>query len=411
MAGVWVWEKWIDLSRFLGDSMMIDIKSPDEKSMDELASLREKLAEAEEVLQAIRNGSVDALVVSGRHGDRTYTLKGADYTYRVLIETMTEGAVILSEEGTVLYCNGRFAEMIQTRSENVIGASMSGFIEPSQKDRFAAILKRASFEGIRNEMRIRPRMGDALPVLFSMRSLATGEVKSLCIVVTDLTQQKKSEQKLKAFAETLQQKNKELSRRAEQLARLSSELTLSEQRERRRFAKILHDHLQQMLVGAKFGLETIVQRVASKHRHPLEQIVGMLKESLDTSRSLTVELCPPILYERGLIPALEWLSRWMKEKHGLDVALDADARAVPEEEGMTVLLFEAVRELLFNVVKHAGVDSARVEMVRKNGEDLKITVSDQGAGFDSKNLWESTDPNSGGFGLFSIRERLSLLGG
>ncbi|RJQ55333.1 MAG: response regulator [Desulfobacteraceae bacterium] len=390
---------------------MTEIKPSDKSFLSEVAHLTGKLAEAEEVLNAIRDGRVDAVVVSGPRGDRIYTLKGADYTYRVLIETMTEGAVILAEDGTILYCNGRFAEMVQTPIENVMGKSMIDFVGISEKDRFNDILKRASAHNIRDEMRIHPGGSHPIPVLLSMRSLSTEEMKSVCMVVTDLTRQKQSEQKLKAFAEALQYKNKELSRRAEQLSRLSSELTLSEQRERQRFAKILHDHLQQMLVGAKLGLETIALRVTPEHRQPLRHIAELLKESLDASRSLTVELCPPILYEGGLVQALEWLSRWMKEKHRLEVALDADARAVPEGESMKVLLFEAVRELLFNVVKHAGVDSAQVEMIRKDGEDLKITVSDQGAGFDSKNLWESTDPNSGGFGLFSIRERLSLLGG
>jgi PAS domain S-box-containing protein len=382
-----------------------------DKSQDEVAKLRERLAEAEEVLNAIRNGRVDALMVSGMQGDQVYTLKGADYNYRVLIETMTEGAVILSEEGTILYCNGRFAEIVRAPIENVIGGFMSDFVAAFDKNRFAATLKRAVFEGIRDEVCIHSKGGNRMPVLISMRSLSTDEMNSICMVVTDLTQQKNSEQKLKVYADELHRKNIELGIRAEQLSRLSSQLTLAEQVERRRLAKILHDHLQQLLVAAKIGLETFSMRIAPEQQQQVKDISGLLKESIETSRSLTVELCPPILYESGLNQALEWLSSWMKEKYEFDVDLEVDPRAVPENENMRILLFEAVRELLFNVFKHAHVDSARVEMIREDEKYLKIVVSDQGDGFDSKNLEQNSNLNSGGFGLFSLRERLSLMGG
>jgi PAS domain S-box-containing protein len=381
-------------------------------SEDKIAELREKLAEAEEVLSAIRNGRVDALMVSGSGGEMVYTLKGADYNYRILIETMTEGAIILTKDGLILYCNSRFAEMVKAPIEYVIGGSMSDFIEVFDKKRFAAILRQAVFETIREEVCIYSKNGDPLPVLLSLRPLSYGEMKSICMIVTDLTQQKKSEQKLKDNADELHNKNIELNNRAEQLSRLSSQLTLSEQFERRRLAKILHDHLQQLLVAAKIGVETIFsQRTAEEQPKQVKEIVGLLTESINVSRSFTVELCPPILYESGLSQALEWLSSWMNEKHRFHVDLVIDKTAVPINENMRILLFESVRELLFNVFKHAGVDSARVELIRKDEEYLKVIVSDEGVGFDSTKIGQISNSNSAGFGLFSIRERLSLMGG
>jgi PAS domain S-box-containing protein len=383
-----------------------------DSSEDKIAKLREKLAEAEEVLSAIRSGRVDALMVSGSRGEMVYTLKGADYNYRILIETMTEGAVILTKEGLILYCNSRFAEMVKAPIEYVIGGSITDFIEVFEKNRFAAILRQAVAETIREEVCIYSKNGDPIPALLSLRPLSHGEMKSICMIVTDLTQQKKSEQKLKDNADELHNKNIELSMRAEQLSRLSSQLTLSEQFERRRLAKILHDHLQQLLVAAKIGVETIFsQRTAEEQQKQVKEIVGLLSESINASRSLTVELCPPILYESGLSQALEWLSSWMNEKYQFHVDLVVDKTAVPTNENMRILLFESVRELLFNVLKHAGVDSAQVELMREDEEYLKVIVSDEGTGFDSKKIDKNSYPNSGGFGLFSIRERLSLMGG
>jgi PAS domain S-box-containing protein len=382
-----------------------------ESCEDEITRLKERLAEAEDVLSAIRKGRVDAVMVSGPHGDMVFTLKGADYNYRVLIETMTEGATIISEDGTILYCNSRFAEMVKVPIEYVISASMSDFIEVFDKNRFAAMLKKAVIEPVREEVYIRSKDSDPIPVLLSLRSLSSVEMKSICMVVTDLTPQKKAEQKLKEYADELHKINIELSIRAEQLSRLSSQLTLSEQLERRRLAKILHDHLQQLLVAAKIGLETIFQRPPKEQQKHVTEIAELLSESINASRSLTIDLCPPILYESGLGQALEWLSSWMKEKYRFHVDLKREETPIPMRENMKILLFESVRELLFNAFKHAGVGAAQVELIRENENYLKMIVSDQGAGFDVKNLEKNCDPNTGGFGLFSMRERLSLLGG
>ncbi len=388
---------------------MADIKDFNATLQDKIAQSGVMPSEAEQILEAIREGRIDALVVSGNEGERVYTLKGADHVYRVLIESMTEGAVILSEDGTILYCNGRFAEMVEAPIERVIGGSLHDFVVTSEKERLPGLLKQALDQNVRVEMQIGHDPEDPLPVLVSMRSLLAGELKSVCMLVTDMTEQKQAEQKLTTYADALQQINTELSSRTEQLARLSSELTLSEQRERRRLAKILHDHLQQLLVGSRLGLEILSESVGPEQRPSVEKITDLLRESLDTTRSLTVELCPPILYEGDLIKALQWLCRWMLAKYGVTVHLQADPRAIPEGDSLLELLFESVRELLFNSVKHAKVKTVCVALSRE-GKHLKIVVSDQGAGFDLQIL-QSNHGQDAGFGLFSIRERLSLLGG
>jgi CheY-like chemotaxis protein len=117
------------------------------------------------------------------------------------------------------------------------------------------------------------------------------------------------------------------------------------------------------------------------------------------------------LYEAGLAAGLAWLARWMHEKHGLTVSVRLDERAATEREDVTVLLFQSVRELLFNVVKHADVNEASVTLARTDDDTLRITVSDRGKGFDSAASINAEDDDGAGFGLFSIRERLSLMGG
>jgi signal transduction histidine kinase len=202
-----------------------------------------------------------------------------------------------------------------------------------------------------------------------------------------------------------------LERRTVQLQALAAELTRAEQRERRRLAQLLHDHLQQLLVAARHRLRILQgnsQDIAVAGA--AKEVDAILEQCLCESRLLTIELSPPVLYLAGLSAALVWLGDQMCERHGLAVTVQSDREAEPVDESIRLLLFQAVRELLFNVVKHARVDRARVTMTRTPSRETRIEVFDAGAGFDPSHVEASAGPD-GGFGLFSIRERLGLLGG
>jgi signal transduction histidine kinase len=144
-------------------------------------------------------------------------------------------------------------------------------------------------------------------------------------------------------------------------------------------------------------------------RETLDGTDGILLEAVESSRTLAIELCPPALYELGLVPALQWLGKRMFEQHELEVRIDADLHEEMQDQDLRSFCFEAVRELLFNVVKHSGVCRARVDLQR-SGDFLRIDVSDAGVGFDPRGLCPS-DTESLEFGLLTIRERFSSLGG
>jgi DNA-binding NarL/FixJ family response regulator/anti-sigma regulatory factor (Ser/Thr protein kinase) len=199
-----------------------------------------------------------------------------------------------------------------------------------------------------------------------------------------------------------------LRERSDRLRELASEVTLAEHRERHRLGLVLHDGLQQLLVGASYQLGSLERTKDKDVQRTVAEVSRLISSSIEMSRSLTAELSPPILLAGGLGPALQWLACWMKEKHGLAVELEASDEADGVSEDVSILLFQATRELLFNVVKHAGVKKAAVQIVRENNE-VKVTVADEGSGFTTRGEAEGT--NAVGLGLFSVRERLDYFGG
>jgi signal transduction histidine kinase len=246
-----------------------------------------------------------------------------------------------------------------------------------------------------------------------MRS-ESGELQGATAIAQDITLRKQAVEELRQARDLLEvrveQRTEELRERNDQLRRLAAELTRGEQRERARMARLLHDHVQQLIVAAKMRVEVITRGLKGSEKEELDKVISLMSESLESSRSLAAELSPPVLSE-GLAPALEWLSKvWMRDKHDLNVLLDLDRRIDANGEEMRGLVFLAVRELLFNVVKHAKVQEATVSLAANDATTLRVTVADGGKGFDPKIL-EGAAGKRKGLGLLTVSERIEMLGG
>jgi PAS domain S-box-containing protein len=248
-----------------------------------------------------------------------------------------------------------------------------------------------------------------------------GQIPGFVVLVNDIGAAKRAEQALRESEERLRALNRDLERRvsertaevterAAQLQALAAELTMAEERERRRLAQLLHDHLQQLLVGAKIRTAVISRKVQDTQvQQELARLSSLLHDAIQESRSLTAQLSPPILYDAGLGPALLWLSRWIEGNHGISVNVEVDSEAEPTSMEVRAFLFQACRELLLNVVKHARVDAADVRLRLVETGVVELVVEDRGKGWEHGTA--AAGPPSGGFGLFSIRQRLEHLGG
>jgi len=267
-------------------------------------------------------------------------------------------------------------------------------------------LESGAREAISEEVAIRCASGRYLPANVQARAMRWEKREGAARIVGvahDLSARRRIEQELeegRILAE----------RRAEELQRLALELTESEERERRRLARILHDELQQYLAAAKLKLSGVEGVSRAEFRQVSREASELLDRAIGVSRSLTSELSPAVLYNAGLSAALAWLGEWMERHHELAVEVCTDGAAEPQSSGVRILLFQAARELLFNVVKHSGARRAVLSLQRQEDDRLILGVSDHGKGFDPGALAGRKGVERG-FGLLSISERLQLLGG
>jgi len=215
-------------------------------------------------------------------------------------------------------------------------------------------------------------------------------------VQKDITERKQAEQELAAYKE--------------QLRALTSQLALAEEQERRRIAGDLHDHIGNELAVSRIKLRTLRDMIDSSDVGPsIDEILGLLDQTIQHSRLLTFELSPPALYQFGLDAAVEGLVRRHQESYGIVCEFVNDGSPRLLEENARIHLFRAIRELLANVAKHAHASRVRVSLGTEE-DKLVVAVEDNGVGFDSSQV-RSAGRGTDGFGLFNIGERLNQLGG
>ncbi len=309
------------------------IKTPQPVS-DETVNLKSRLEETEETLRAIRQYMVDAFVVTRSGGTEVVTLGDSEFPYRMMVESMNEGAVTLIPDGTIFYCNSRFGEMVQMDSEKLIGIRFQDLIMPEEQKTFEALFTKAGRNGSRGEFSLKTSGGNCIPVQLSIYELEGDTTGGISIIATDISEQVQAEAKIRTLA---------------------SQLAVAEQEERHRISQILHDDLQQRLFAIKTQLTFLVNdndqsRNPSSMKEELKQIQRWLSDAIGITRSLSVDLSPVILQGEGLAEAVMWLSAQMKDRHGLQVQIDAKDSLSQLDSHMRMVLFQTIRDFLFNVV-------------------------------------------------------------
>lgn len=347
-------------------------------------------------------------------------LRESEQQYRTLFESIDQGfctiEVLFDEQHEpvdyrYLLVNPAFAA--QTGLRDVVGRRMREIV-PQHEDQWYRIYGTIASTGEPLRFEKEARALGRYYEIYAWRMGPPSEQK-VAVLFNDITERKASQARLEQFADELErmvsERTSELVVSQEQLRALATQLNLAEQRERTRLAAELHDHLAQMLVLVRLRLGQAKVGPLSHSVQMIKQAEEVVDESLTYTRNLVAELSPPVLHEFGLFTALRWLGEQMQRYH-LTVTVRIEA---PDEvklpESQAVLVFQSVRELLLNTVKHAG--SKRASIVAAGGEgELKIVVVDRGVGFDPITLSSPhSTAMSSKFGLFSIRQRMEALGG
>ncbi|MCB0197609.1 MAG: PAS domain S-box protein, partial [Anaerolineae bacterium] len=231
----------------------------------------------------------------------------------------------------------------------------------------------------------------------SLLRKTTGEPDYFVSVIEDITQRKQTEQQLQAYQHKLKL--------------LAAELTLAEERERRRIAADLHDGVGQTLTSARIQLALAsVATTETKVTGILSNVSDTIGHVIEEIHDMVFELTSPLLDEIGLAASLaDWLKEQVEKKHGLRTQFFGPGQSLALSDDVQTILFRNVRELLTNVIKHAKASKVRVRLDKEDDKAV-VTVQDNGQGFDPQATITEAD-REGRFGLFSIRERMSDLGG
>jgi PAS domain S-box-containing protein len=302
--------------------------------------------------------------------------------------------------------------------EDTNGLSWTDIVHPDDQAQAAETYRRAVSDHARFEASFRCRRRDGVYRWMRTVGMPTlspaGGLLGYLGASFDLTESKEAEERLQRWSVDLEravnQKTDELLRSQTHLRALAAELNLTEQRERKRLATELHDYLAQLLVVVRMKLrQALPLAPGDRTTELLQDADHALTQSLDYTRCLVAELTPPTLKEFGFLESLTWLAAQM-QRHGLPVVMQPAMPAIVLPEDQAVLLFQSVRELLFNVLKHAKAQQATVSVALTEPDSVEVVVSDNGCGFASSPS-DHSESGSARFGLFSIRERMAAMGG
>nr|WP_319492786.1 PAS domain S-box protein [uncultured Desulfobacter sp.] len=237
----------------------------------------------------------------------------------------------------------------------------------------------------------------------------SGKINEILAIGNDITRLKQTEAELEALNENLEgmvaERTALAQKRLTQLQALTQELIKAEESERRRLSDLLHEDIQQLLVSTRIHMETACHRGPANHG--MEDALKILTKSIKKLKNLSRELSPPVLNHASLSSALEWLVNETEEQYGLSVVLSINTQLKAGEKQINTFLFRTVQELLFNIIKHAGVNEACIDLDPSHG-GFTITVTDKGRGFDCED-WANVSAGNG-FGLLRINERAQSLG-
>ncbi len=352
-----------------------------------------RLAEANATLRAIRSGEVDSVVVAGKKGPQVFTLEGADHAYRVLIESMNEGALTLTGDKVILYANQCFARMVKCPLEQVVGGSFRRFLTPADRAALRPMMKRASDSGSTMQVQLQAADGSVLPVQISVREIAHDGAHHFTIgmVVTDMTEARRTEELLRALTQRVVQ---------------------VQEAERGHTALELHDHITQPLIAVLFRSQALADSLSARNgpaKREAAKLRDLLGEAAGEVERISRTLRPGVLDQLGLVEALHAAGTEFTTRTGVPVQLECGAFPAGLPAAIELALYRIFQETLKNVERHARARHVTVGL-KPRGGFVQLLVKDDGVGFNAVHH-AARRKGKGVLGLLGMRERAIYVGG
>lgn len=352
-------------------------------------------------------------------------LRESEERFRRVFEQSSSGIVLCDFGGRILDVNPGFCRLTGYADRELIGRNILDLTHPEDRERDVASaldVKNGRSEGYRMEKRYIRRDGRVVWVDIGVSALhdERGNIVSALGMVDDITDRKKAEEALHRSKDELEERVRErtaaltlllgeLEKSRDNLRKLAGELVMAEERERKRIAVALHDEIAQTLAAAKMRVDLLRNLAGRDESRPVaEELRSLLVQAIGETRSLMTEISSPVLYEMGLASAVQSLAEKTMELDGIRVSYSCSGDLAGLQSELAVMLYQAAKELVQNVVKHSRARNASIRIER---EDLavRIVVTDDGRGFDFADI--TLPGQECGFGLFSIRERVESLSG
>jgi two-component system NarL family sensor kinase len=357
--------------------------------------------EAQEIVKAIRGGRVDALVMQSARGDRVVTLQGAELPYRVLVESINEGAATLDRSGNVLYANARFAEILGLSVEKLVGTALVNHLPSWQRDKLLELIAQGHRRRAGIELILEAPTGPPKLVRFTLKPLKNTPRHTVCVVATELTELVEANEALKSNEESLRQ--------------LSARLLQLQDEERRHIARDLHDITGQKLAFQSMALSALQTKqcpnLDAESQQALSESLILNKEISAEIRTLSYLLHPPLLDELGLSSAARWYAAGFTKRTGIPIDIDVPQEIKRLSPDAEVAIFRVLQESLTNVHRYANTPRARLR-IRTTEDHIKVEIEDYGKGIQatkSKSAQESVARL--GVGIQGMTERIRQLGG
>jgi two-component system NarL family sensor kinase len=360
---------------------------------DEIARLRGLLSDAQATLSAIRRGEVDAVVVESKLGPRVYTLDRAQFDYRSLIESMNEGALVLTRSALVLYANTHFARMVERPLAQLMGSSLYEVVVDADHDAVKHVLSRARRVGATAEVHLQRPPRAPMPAKLSVRRLPdnSGSRVSLGMVVSDLTEVRRREEFLRSY---------------------SHHLTQMQESERRMVATDLGDNITQLLCTILVRCQMLADRLPGYEGQFREEAIEfgkLLRSTANEVHRISTDLRPHGLEILGLVSALRGVVAEFAERMGVSIEVNCGKLNPPLPAGTELAVYRILQEALRNVELHARARHVSVTLKRR-GQGVQLAIKDDGIGFDTDDQ-QAKGMQEAQFGLLSMRERASAVGG